>query len=564
MSRIKSLVVFVVVLVLAVFALLFALQLSTSSGVKASLEAYLSEQTGLTTRIEGDVNWRYLWPTAVTLNSVSARNDSGSEHWIVETLRLEISTPSILQAPRKPEQWKVSGFKLAQLQGERQLEGQPNTESDQVAVDEFWIRELQPEQAAPFAATLSYRQAMKEPVDFSLNGKLRFIASERRLHFEPAMISGDVASGECNADITLRAIVESAVPVAPEQTENTILNVDLWRRSDWDLKCELAHVSLLGASFEQVSLHSNNFLGNSQSTLQLPVFFSGSAQLNLAIDASSADGDPAMPSPKWVVAPTATNLASHDLITWLQAGSGSAPAWHGPMNLSGRIETRGNSRPAMIDAAQGELLLTSNNGSIDLRQFKEDIKEPLQDLSALVGKDDAFERWPDTLEYLILEGRWTAQAGQQQLSARLDNLLLDASAEVDADMQRSAKDRLAARGTLTFRTDQAPLTLPVPDILQDLPLPFTCAGSPTEPQCQLDAEASKQLLTDALKGDGPAGLSKKIDDMIDEKVPEQYRRAARSLLEILGHSIDDEDADELEDFLGEDEEAPLDDAAELR
>ncbi len=321
---------------------------------------------------------------------------------------------------------------------------------------------------------------------------------------------------------------------------------------------------MLGTRFEQVSLRSNNFLGNSQSTLQMPVFFSGSAELNLAIDASSTGVEPATPSPKWVVAPTATNLASHDLITWLQADSGSAPAWHGPMNLSGRIETRGNRRPVMIDAAQGELLLTSNNGSIDLTKFKADIKAPLQDLGQLVGKDDAFERWPDTLEYLILEGRWVAQAGQQLISARLDNLLLAASAEVDADVQHSAKDRLAARGTLTFRTDQAPLTLPVPDILQDLPLPFTCAGAPTEPQCRLDAEASKQLLTDALKGDGPAGLSKKIDAMIDEKVPEQYRRAARSLLEILGHSIDDEDADELEDFLGEDENAPMEEAGEQR
>ncbi|MGI9328027.1 MAG: AsmA family protein, partial [Pseudomonadales bacterium] len=283
MSRMKSLVVFFVGFVLAIFALLFALQLSTSNSAKASLETYLSEQTGLTTRIEGDVNWRYLWPTAVTLNSVSARNNSGSEHWVVDTLRIELSTLSIVQAPHKPEQWRVSGFKLAQLRGERQLEGQPNTESDQVVVEEFWIRELQPEQAAPFAATLTYRQALSEPVDLSLNGKLRFIASERRLHFEPAMISGAVASGECNADITLRAIVESAVPLSPEQIKNHILNVDLWRRSDWDLKCELTHVSLLGTSFEQVSLHSNNFLGNSQTTLKLPVFFSGSAQLNFAI-----------------------------------------------------------------------------------------------------------------------------------------------------------------------------------------------------------------------------------------------------------------------------------------
>ncbi|MGI9326729.1 MAG: hypothetical protein ACR2PZ_16035, partial [Pseudomonadales bacterium] len=415
--------------------------------------------------------------------------------------------------------------------------------------------------AAPFAATLTYRQALSEPVDLSLNGKLRFIASERRLHFEPAMISGAVASGECNADITLRAIVESAVPLPPEQVKNHILNVDLWRRSDWDLKCELTHVSLLGTSFEQVSLHSNNFLGNSQTTLKLPVFFSGSAQLNFAIDASSTIGDAATPSPKWVVAPTATNLESHDLITWLQAGGGSAPGWHGPMNLSGRIETDGNTRPAMIDAAQGELLLTSNNGRIDLTEFKQNIQEPLQDIGPLVDKAEAFERWPDTLDYLTLEGRWTAQAGQQLLKARLDNLLLDATASVDADVQRRAKDRLAASGTLTFATDQAPVSLPVPDILQDLPLPFTCAGAPIEPECRLDEKASKQLLTDALKGDGATGLSKKIDDMIDEKVPEQYRRAARSLLEILGHSIDDEDADELEDFLGEDEEDPLDEAA---
>ena len=206
----------------------------------------------------------------------------------------------------------------------------------------------------------------------------------------------------------------------------------------------------------------------------------------------------------------------------------------------------------MIESAQGELQLLSTNGQVDLTQFKQNVQEPLKKLGPLMSDAQALADWPDVLNYEVLEARWQPAAGAQRLWGRLDNLRLDAVARIDADLQHAASDQLAASGTLTFAADVEPIAFPVPPILQDLPLPFGCEGTTIQPQCRLDAEASKQLLVDALQGRGPGGLAEKIDELIERKVPEQYQRAARSLLEILGHSIEDEDADELEDFLGDD------------
>ena len=190
MPRLRSLALVFVGIVLALFALLYALELANREAVKARLEALLSERTELIAQINGTVRWRYLWPTAITVTDVSARNEQGTEHWRVDSLRLDISTLSMLGAPREPDQWQVTGFQLQQLRGERGMLDSAVAEPDQITVNAFSITGLTPAQTAPFAATLSFREGANEPVDLALAGQLRFIAEERRLHFEPALVSG--------------------------------------------------------------------------------------------------------------------------------------------------------------------------------------------------------------------------------------------------------------------------------------------------------------------------------------------------------------------------------------
>jgi hypothetical protein len=63
-------------------------------------------------------------------------------------------------------------------------------------------------------------------------------------------------------------------------------------------------------------------------------------------------------------------------------------------------------------------------------------------------------------------------------------------------------------------------------------LPIRCRGSLDAPKCSADEAGTRKLLTQALSGSNPE-MKEKLDQAIDEKVPEQYRDAARSLLEML-------------------------------
>ena len=549
-APIKTIAIVCVALVAALFTLLFIAQLATEGAVKQRLEALLTERTGLATTINGDLHWRYVWPTAITIEDISAQNAAGTEYWIADALRLEASTLSVLTAPKSPTGWHFKAFQITELRGERGANATAN--GYQYAIAEFWIRNISRDSAAPFSTTLRYRPNNADPVDLQLAGKLRLIADQRKLQFDPAVVSGSIASGECQADIALRPISETAGTTAAQSALPTVLNTDLWRRSDWDLNCELTKLTLRGTTFEKVSLTSNNLLGNSASQLKLPAFFTGTAELNFSVDASAGlntnEGNPT-----WVISPTVQNAASGPMLNWLQYSSAAPPQpWQGPVSISGRIETSGNDRPTMVNNAKGELTLNSNNGILDMTQLKRDMAQPLKELGPLVGDAQEINNWPDRLEYLTLSGRWTPDNGTQRLNGTLDNLSLDAAAQLTISPDNPVDDTLSVNGTFTFKTDQPPLSLPVPAILSDLPLPVACEGTPTLPRCALDASAVQQMLVDVMQGRGPEGLSGKLDEIIDQNVPEQYRRAARGLLEILGHSIDDKDAEELADFLDED------------
>lgn len=575
-SRLQSIAVFCVCALAVLFGALFVVQQATSGAVKERLETLLSERTGLTTTINGPVRWRYLWPTAITIEDISASNERGSEYWIADSLRLEASTLSVIGAPRSPANWRFQAFQLQQLRGERGAsvvhEGRGSVQDrgsatdresatccgDQYAITEFWIRSISDDAPAPFAATLRYRPRDDEPVDLQLAGKLHFVAEQRRLEFDPAIVSGNLANGECKADIALRPINEPASGNASVPTSSatpTVLNADLWRRSDWDLNCQFSTLILRDTTFESVTLVSNNLLGSSTSQLTLPNFFTGSAELNLTIDASSAQVIDGAVVPRWVITPIVQSVASGPLLSWLQQSESHNAAphpWQGPVSIAGRLETSGNSRPALVNNALGEITLNSNNGTLDMTQLKRDIEGPLKELGPLVGDAEEIRKWPDKLEYLTMTGRWVPEGNRQLVNGRLDNLSLDAVALLDISASDPGADTLKANGTFTFQTDQPPMSLPVPPVLADLPLPVACDGTPTLPRCALDSRASQQILADVMQGRGPDGLSRKLDELIDENVPEEYRRAARSLLEILGHSIDDADAEELEDFLVED------------
>jgi hypothetical protein len=316
MKALKWLAALIVVLALGLWAL-GSMMVKNS---QTAINTMLSERTGLQTQINGALGWRMLWPTAVTIEDISARDEAGTESWHLEQLRLELSPLHILQHPTAPERWRYQAVALQGLSGARGSAAAADAATS-YQVDSFRLRGLEDGQAAPFEARLAYRDGAAAPVALQLSGQLRLSAENRQLKFEPALLAGDIADGKCNAEISLRPILPDS-PEAPAAATD-VLNLDRWRRTDWNLECALDRLRWAGAEFADVTLQSNNLAGISQSEVELPVFFSGSANLKMAVDTSPIDD---RAGPRWVLTPVVDNVAAAQLDDWLAAALPQDPA----------------------------------------------------------------------------------------------------------------------------------------------------------------------------------------------------------------------------------------------
>ena len=75
-------------------------------------------------------------------------------------------------------------------------------------------------------------------------------------------------------------------------------------------------------------------------------------------------------------------------------------------------------------------------------------------------------------------------------------------------------------------------------LLMDLPIPVRCVGSADAPTCRLVGDAAQRIVAKVLTSDENSALRAKIDEKIEEQVPEEYRDAARGLLDLLGGAIE--------------------------
>ncbi|MEJ2088145.1 MAG: hypothetical protein P8Y69_06660 [Gammaproteobacteria bacterium] len=71
-----------------------------------------------------------------------------------------------------------------------------------------------------------------------------------------------------------------------------------------------------------------------------------------------------------------------------------------------------------------------------------------------------------------------------------------------------------------------------------------CTGSLQAPKCGVTADATRNLVAAVLTSEQGSEAREKLDKAIDEKVPEEYREAARGLLDILGNSLKEQQKQE--------------------
>ncbi|MEM1437056.1 MAG: hypothetical protein AAGG11_23615 [Pseudomonadota bacterium] len=533
-----------------------------SQALRPGLESLLSQRSGLTATIDGQLDWQYLWPTAVTISGVRAIDEAPGgtlrEAWTLDELRLELTTASVLLAPADPSRWEVQAFQVSGLRGERGAVG--TEQSERFAVPDFWIRSLRAGSPAPFAARVSYRTPNLEPIEISLGGRLRFVPAERRMQFPELKLGGNLIQGRCSADLALKTASERPLPATATTTAalRPLLDLPRWRRTDWQLDCALDSLTLAAERFTGLSLASRNDAGAASLKLTAPDVFGGAVQLSVNIDAGLNRS-----TPTWRLQPQVEGVNSRRLLDWaaaagarMQAGGDTSPdalLWDGPINLAGELRSEGNSRARFLTRSKGTLTLVSNDGLLDLAEFKRQASEPLEKAGAVLGETNLLGSWPDRLRYEALLGRWEVQGHAQTFSGQLDNLTLSGIGELIPGPSATA-DQLDLRGQLVFSGEQSTKSLPVSALLEDVPVPFVCAGSTRNPNCRVDSVAARELLSAALNGSGNRELSTKLDRIIEEKVPEPYQRAARGLLEIFSKSVLDNNERSDEEFLEFDDE----------
>ena len=94
------------------------------------------------------------------------------------------------------------------------------------------------------------------------------------------------------------------------------------------------------------------------------------------------------------------------------------------------------------------------------------------------------------------------------------------------------------RATITIGEAAPDTPVRVSEVLQDTPLPARCRGAVDDLRCRFDNDAARNLLADALQKDSDTGLRRKLEEKIDNDVPEEYRDLARDLLDVFGRALE--------------------------
>lgn len=310
---------------------------------------------------------------------------------------------------------------------------------------------------------------------------------------------------------TVLAFAAPSVAV-DSSTDEPLLPIELVRETDWNGKMAIGQLVYEGATFDRASIVSTNSSGAIDANVDLPSFFGGTAATALKIDAR---GD----TPQWNVVPKLNHVDSQALLSWLQ----TKYDWIAFFMAGSNLTLHGNTRRDLIASMSGHTTFDGGQGMINITE----IKNAALAVAKLAGGSDKVNAWPDRLKYQRFIGNWDASGAEHAIDVALDNLTFKAKGKID-----TLADDMDLRATVTVNEDAKYQSFKVNSALMGLALPIRCKGSLAAPKCGADEEGTRQLVADALSGKNPEA-KKRLDKAIDEKVPEQYRDAARSLLEML-------------------------------
>ena len=498
-------------LLLIAFAVLLSLALAAAWFVqdanrfKPAVVAYIERETGLPVEIRGNLEWQLLPRLRLAAEDLYTLHDGRT--WLLERLVLRPDVGSVIDNPESPGNWHIAGLDVEGLATE---DGR-----GVVRVERLTLREIGLDSPAPLEARLMVTAGGFPPFEASLAGFLTVAADRVRVRDLSYRMPN--ASGICNFEAMPNG---KLWPPLPRQ-ENAILPLQFMRAYDWDGRCDLEQAAYAGETIENAHVVLDNKEGGSIVTVRAPAFLGGEAQVEMIV---RADRSPVT----WEVQPVLARVDSARLAVWLGGGSLITAL----VDYGGTIRMTGNTPAALASSVSGETRLATGAGELDCSRFL----APLAEAATLLDSSRPAPALPAMFDYEKLTGRWIVEGQRHTLDLALDGLKLEARADYPL-----FADELKLRGVVTLGDSTEQWGLHPGSALAGVPFHFQCAGAVGDPQCGLDARRT-------LMGAAASRGSEKADDLIEKHVPEEYREAARSLLDALKVNVDKalrEDPDQL-------------------
>ncbi|MFP6835652.1 MAG: AsmA family protein [Pseudomonadales bacterium] len=476
---------------------------------KPELANLIEEQAGVPVEINGDLAWRLFPPLSLTAKSITANVDGVA--WSAGYLALDLDVLTIIQT-RDVDRWRIESLTLRDVT--------VTDDSGVLDMRSLTVSNFAMGTAAPVTASLIYTPLDAEPIPLELTALVAYQSSPALISIADANFSSTVAAGVCNLEATTtEGGAPASLPKAEEPKPEDLIPVEVWRSYDWQGQCDFEHLTGADYRFEGATVVLTNIDGTGENVLRLPEFFGGSATVTLAIDARR---EPIM----WKFTPDLQNVDSQRLMEWLD----QRLQWVAPLAYAGTLELEGNTTDELVASLSGETSFDAGKGAISIGM----IKQPLLAIATLLQEPEKISSWPDVWNYERLVGNWRVDKQHHIVEVALDNLTVVADGDYDA-----ATDDLDMLAELTFKTLPEGTMFEVNPLLMDLPIPVRCRGALESPNCRVDEKAAQRLVASMLTSREGSAMREKLNQKIEEKVPEEYRDAARSVLDLLGDVLED-------------------------
>ena len=309
----------------------------------------------------------------------------------------------------------------------------------------------------------------------------------------------------------------AATPSAQTFSEEPLLPLEALRDIDWQGTLNIAALVYDGAPFPNTRIETTNRAGMIEAALNMPSFFGGTATSDISIDASRDQ-------PLWRITQSLSKVDSEPLMTWLD----QRLYWAALLLADGEFEMRGNTERELVSSIAGRSQFDGGQGTMDITQLKQAVVA----IAQLAGGSERINAWPERLNYQRLNGDWLVDGQKHTLDVALDNMELSMTGTYDpfADVMDMHID-------LTIQDNPDLNTFQINSVLMGLAIPVRCKGPSASPTCRADQAGVQALITDALTAEAGSEASERLEDVIEEQVPEEYQDAARQLLQGFGDML---------------------------